>query len=144
MLRLDTFPARMVATSTTSLKSMPKRILVIDDAPATLRLLQVALARLDYEVVTHLTGESGLADINATIPDLVILDIALPDIDGWEILARMREDERTVNVPVLIISAHDTNDISGRADLTAASGFLGKPFPPHQLRTQVQRLLEDG
>lgn len=122
---------------------LPKRILAIDDAPATLRLLDIALAREGYEVATHLTGEEGLAAVFAELPDLVILDIALPDISGWEVLARLREDHRSTDVPVLIMSAHDTDDIQGRADMSSASAFLGKPFPPEELRRQVKRLLKD-
>ena len=120
---------------------MTGRILVIDDAEATLRLLQVALGREGYEVITKTDGESGLASIAEQLPDVLILDIALPDIDGWEILARLRDDERTAQIPVLIMSAHDTDDIRGRADVTEASAFIGKPFAPEHLRRQVRRLL---
>jgi DNA-binding response OmpR family regulator len=124
---------------------LTQRILVIDDAPATLRLLEVALGRNGYEVITQVDGLSGLAASFEQSPDLIILDIALPDVDGWEILARLREDPRTQDVPVLIMSAHDSEDLKGRADLTAASAFIGKPFAPEDLRRQVRRLLEsDG
>ncbi|MDH5372760.1 MAG: response regulator [Acidimicrobiia bacterium] len=121
---------------------MTGRILVIDDAEATLRLLQVALGREGYEVITKTDGESGLASIAEQLPDVLILDIALPDIDGWEILARLRDDERTAQIPVLIMSAHDTDDIRGRADVTEASAFIAKPFAPEHLRRQVRRLLD--
>ncbi|MDF1595934.1 MAG: response regulator [Acidimicrobiia bacterium] len=121
---------------------MTQRILVIDDAPATLRLLEIALGREGYEVLTEVDGESGLAASFEQIPDLIILDIALPDLDGWEILARLRDDERTTEIPVLIMSAHDHDAISGRADVTNASAFIGKPFAPAHLRTQVRRLLD--
>jgi DNA-binding response OmpR family regulator len=119
-----------------------KRILVIDDAIATLRLLEVALGREGYEVVTEVDGTSGLASSFEQTPDLIILDIALPDLDGWEVLARLREDDRTVDVPVLMMSAHDTDDIRGRADLTSASAFIGKPFEPEHLRELAGRLLK--
>jgi DNA-binding response OmpR family regulator len=119
-----------------------KRILVIDDAPATLRLLEVALGREGYEVVTEIDGTSGLASSFEQTPDLIILDIALPDLDGWEVLARLREDDRTDDVPVLMMSAHDTDDIRGRADLTSASAFIGKPFEPERLRELANRLLK--
>ncbi len=120
---------------------MTHRILVIDDAPATLRLLEIALGREGYEVLTEVDGESGLVASFEHVPDLIILDIALPDVDGWEILARLREDERTKLIPVLIMSAHDHDAISGRANVTNASAFIGKPFAPAHLRTQVRRLL---
>ena len=120
---------------------MSKRILIIDDAEATLRLLQVALGREGYEVVTKPDGASGLASIHDRVPDLIILDIALPDVDGWEILARLRESERTAGVPVMMMSAHDSDDIQGRADMKSASAFIGKPFAPEHLRKQIRQLL---
>lgn len=120
---------------------MTPRILVIDDAPAIVRLTEVALGREDYEVTTELTGEAGVSAAFDQIPDLVILDIALPDISGWEVLTRLRADERTADIPVLIMSAHDSEDVRQRANLTVASSFLGKPFPPEQLRIDVRRLL---
>ena len=123
-------------------ETVTKRILVIDDAIATLRLLEVALGREGYEVVTEVDGTSGLASCFEQTPDLIILDIALPDLDGWEVLARLREDDRTVDVPVLMMSAHDTDDIRGRADLTSASAFIGKPFEPEHLRELAGRLLK--
>ena len=129
----------------TEWETVTKRILVIDDATATLRLLEVALGREGYEVVTKVDGMSGLASSFEQTPDLIILDIALPDLDGWEVLARLRADDRTVDVPVLMMSAHDTNDIRGRADLTSASAFIGKPFEPEHLRELASRLLKsDG
>ncbi len=121
---------------------MAKRILVIDDAEATLRLLQVALGREGYEVVTKLDGESGLASSFEHTPDLIILDIALPDIDGWEVLARLRDNEQTADVPVMMMSAHDSDDIRGRTNLTDASDFVAKPFAPEHLRRRIRRILD--
>ncbi|HSR45246.1 MAG TPA: response regulator [Acidimicrobiia bacterium] len=122
---------------------MAKRILVIDDAEPTLRLLQVALGREGYEVVTEQNGESGLVSSFEQTPDLIILDIALPDIDGWEVLARLRDNEQTASVPVMMMSAHDSDEIRGRADLTEASGFIAKPFAPEHLRQRIRRILDD-
>ena len=142
MVRRGPAHARIDPGSIAKQETVTKRILVIDDAPATLRLLQVALGREGYEVVTVDDGVAGLESASAQTPDLVILDIALPDLDGWEVLARLRENPRTADVPVLIMSAHDSDDIQGRTDLSAASAFIGKPFAPEILRKQVRRILD--
>ena len=142
MTRQPRSHARIDPTPTAKQEIVTTRILVIDDAPATLRLLQVALGREGYEVVTVDDGVAGLESVAERIPDLIILDIALPDLDGWEVLARLRENPRTEDVPVLIMSAHDSEDIQGRTDLSAASAFIGKPFAPEILRKQVRRILE--
>ena len=142
MTRQPRSHARIDPTPTAKQEIVTTRILVIDDAPATLRLLEVALGREGYEVVTVDDGVAGLESVAERIPDLIILDIALPDLDGWEVLARLRENPRTEDVPVLIMSAHDSEDIQGRTDLSAASAFIGKPFAPEILRKQVRRILE--
>ena len=142
MTRQPRSRARIDPTPTAKQEIVTTRILVIDDAPATLRLLEVALGREGYEVVTVDDGVAGLESVAERIPDLIILDIALPDLDGWEVLARLREKPRTEDVPVLIMSAHDSEDIQGRTDLSAASAFIGKPFAPEILRKQVRRILE--
>jgi CheY-like chemotaxis protein len=127
-----------------SVTAMPKRVLVIEDFPATSRLVEVCLTAAGLEVETRSDGVSGLAATKATVPDLVVLDIGLPGMDGWRVLDHIRADEKTEDIPVLILTAH-ANDTNERRSLGAgADAFMGKPFSPSDLRRMVFSLLHLG
>ncbi|MEV8510662.1 response regulator [Actinoplanes sp. NPDC051475] len=86
-------------------------VLIIEDDPAAARLLSAQLQRAGYHVTVAATGEQGLAAARAGDPEAVLLDIDLPGIDGWQVLAALKRDERLRHIPVLIVSAHDDSEI---------------------------------
>jgi DNA-binding response OmpR family regulator len=116
------------------------RVLVIEDDTDIRELVASRLTRLGYEVVRAATGEAGLLEITRRRPDLLVLDVLLPGIDGWEVLRRIRRDERTRDVPVLILSIVG-NDPPG--DI-APGEYLAKPFAAHRFTAAVRRLLHPG
>ena len=122
---------------------MGDHILVIEDSPLVQRLLAVCLRDLGRPVEGALDGPSGLEAACHEPPALVILDIGLPGMDGWEVLRRLRQDPRCRRVPVLVLTAHAQEEYRLEADRRGADAFMTKPFEPDALRAAVSRLLGD-
>lgn len=87
-------------------------------------------------------GPSGLEAARSSMPDLLVLDIGLPQMDGWEVLRHLRNDEATISLPVLVLTAHAEEESRRRATEGGADGFVTKPFQPDDFRREVKRLLE--
>jgi len=116
-------------------------ILVIEDSPLVQKLLTVCLRDLDRPIEGALDGPSGLEAVCARPPALLILDIGLPGMDGWEVLRRMRQDPACNGVPVLVLTAHAQEEYRLEADRRGADAFMTKPFEPEALRATIGRLL---
>jgi len=116
-------------------------ILVIEDSPLVQKLLAVCLRDLGLPLEGALDGPSGLEAACARPPALVILDIGLPGMDGWEVLRRMRQEAACDGVPVLVLTAHAQEEYRLEADRRGADAFMTKPFEPEALRSAIARLL---
>jgi CheY-like chemotaxis protein len=117
------------------------RVLVVEDSSVIQRLISVCLRPAGFEVDTRSDGPSGLEAAFTTRPDLVILDVGLPRMDGWEVLERIRSDARTRAMKVLVLTAHAQEETRERADRGGADAFLTKPFRPDDLRGVALELL---
>ena len=115
------------------------RILVVDDDPDILDVLADRLEALDYRVVTASTGREGLARLEDTGPQLVLLDIALPDMSGLDVLTAMRAQDPTITV--VMITAYGTVERAVQAMKQGAYDFVLKPFAPDHLSLMVQKAL---
>jgi CheY-like chemotaxis protein len=118
-----------------------QRVLVIEDSPSVRRLIEVCLRVLDVNVSSAVDGLSGLDQISETDPHVVVLDIGLPGLDGWEVLSRMRDNPTSAEVKVLVLTAHAQPEMADRAAQGGADAFMTKPFRPIDLRVQVEKLL---
>jgi len=116
-------------------------ILVIEDSPLVQKLLAVCLRDLERPIEGALDGPGGLDAVCSRPPALVILDIGLPGMDGWEVLRRMRQDPNCHGVPVLVLTAHAQEEYRLEADRRGADAFMTKPFEPDALRATIGRLL---
>ena len=116
-------------------------MLVVEDSAVIQRLIAVCLRPAGVEVDTRADGPSGLEAALTTAPDLVILDVGLPRMDGWEVLERIRSDDRTRSMKVLVLTAHAQEETRERADRGGADAFLTKPFRPDDLRGVALGLL---
>jgi DNA-binding response OmpR family regulator len=114
---------------------------VVEDTEATRRLVELSLSLDGLQVVQRADGHSGLDAALEIVPDVVVLDVALPGIDGWEVLQRLRAEPRTQSVPVVMITAHDTAELRTQADVSQANAFIGKPFDINHLREVVLGLI---
>jgi two-component system cell cycle response regulator len=117
------------------------KVLVIEDALATRRLVELSLTLEGFDVIQREDGPSGLEAARTLIPDVIVLDIALPGMDGWEVLKEIRADTKTQQIPVIVITAHDTAETRTKADHSTADSFVGKPFDLNQLRNEAHRLV---
>jgi two-component system KDP operon response regulator KdpE len=111
------------------------RILVIDDEPQILRALRTILTAKKFRVTTASRGEEGLAQAAAELPDLVILDLSLPDISGLEVCTRLREWSQ---VPILVLSVHDNERDKVSALDRGADDYLTKPFGIEELLARIR------
>jgi two-component system, OmpR family, KDP operon response regulator KdpE len=111
------------------------RILAIDDDPALLRVLKIALGALGYEVIASPTGTKGISDAALEAPDAVVLDLGLPDIDGVEVCRRLRQ---WTNAPVIVLSADATEDRKVEALDAGADDYITKPFGMKELSARLR------
>ena len=120
---------------------MGHKILVIEDDPSAARLVEYALEREGYEVVTAQNGVEGLRKVKEDGPDLVVLDVLLPGLDGFELCHRLRADPRTKDLPVLMLSGkvRETDRATGLK--VGADEYLTKPADPGDLTSRVETLL---
>jgi two-component system cell cycle response regulator len=120
---------------------MTARILVVDDIPANVKLLQARLSAEYFEVVTADHGEAALATCFHDRIDLVLLDIMMPGMDGFEVCERLKRDPRTAHIPVVIVTALDGREDRIRGLEAGADDFLTKPVNDLQLMTRVKSLI---
>lgn len=119
-------------------------VLVIEDSPVIRRLIEVCLRPLGVHITMVPDGQAGLQSAAVDRPDVVVLDIGLPGIDGWEVLARLGSSELTAEVPVMLLTGHADEFGATDARATGAAAFMTKPFQPETLRRQVAELLPRG
>lgn len=120
-----------------------KVVLVIDDVKSLLQLIRGSLIHQPVDVVTALDGGSGLALAQEIKPDLILLDLALPVMDGWEVLDALRSDPSTADLPIVMVTAHGDSDTAARARKAGADGFISKPFRPAELRRIIDEHLAE-
>jgi lipopolysaccharide/colanic/teichoic acid biosynthesis glycosyltransferase/ActR/RegA family two-component response regulator len=116
-------------------------ILVVDDDPETCRLLSTVLERKDFQVETAFGGEEGLKKVHVSEPDLVVLDIMMPDMDGWETCRRMKE---IADIPILFLSARADVASVAQGFKEGGDDYIFKPFQTMDLTTRIEKLLLNG
>jgi excisionase family DNA binding protein len=114
-------------------------VLVVDDDAALRELIRVSLSLDGYTVREAASAEEALAAIEDTAPDLVLLDVVMPGVDGWQMLQRMQE--RHGSIPVIMFSGKVDEDAAADAEERGARGFIGKPFDPQQLIERAKQLV---
>ena len=117
------------------------RILVVEDQADVQLTMRLSLEMEGYEVSLASTADDAVTALEASKPDLVLLDITLPRVSGWDLLTRLRADERFATLPIIVVSALRSEGIARRAADLGADGFLAKPFDVVELGAAVQRAL---
>ncbi|MDJ0787288.1 MAG: response regulator [Myxococcota bacterium] len=120
---------------------MPERILVVDDEPDLLELARFNLSQAGYEVETAETGRAGLEAIQAQVPDLVVLDLMLPDLPGTEVCRKLRSDPELRDLPIIMLTAKSEEVDRVVGFELGADDYVTKPFSPRELTLRVQAIL---
>ena len=117
------------------------KILVVDDEIYIVHILDFSLGMEGYEVVTALDGEQALEKLHSERPDLIVLDIMMPKLDGYETCKMLKSDERTRNIPVILLSAKGRHTDQKVGFDAGADDYITKPFSPRKLVERINAIL---
>jgi len=123
---------------------MTNKILVVDDDAQLAQLMRISLETRDYEVIIARTGREGLERARADKPDLVVMDVMMPEMDGFEALQRMKSDESLKHIPVIMLTARGRSEDAVKGIEAGANFYLAKPFSTFELIAHVKQILEDA
>ena len=120
-----------------------KCILCVEDEPEMIDLIRLILGRRGFEVKGAAGGVEGLKMIRQEPPDLVLLDLMMPDMDGWEVYQQMKADEKTKNIPVIVVTAkaQSIDKVLG-LHIAKVDDYITKPFSPQDLMNSVDKILK--
>jgi two-component system alkaline phosphatase synthesis response regulator PhoP/two-component system response regulator VicR len=121
---------------------MARKILVVDDERHIVRLVQVNLEKVGYQVITAYDGVEALEQVGKEKPDMVILDVMMPRMDGFEVLKKLQADAKTRDIPVIMLTAKAQDADIFRGWSSGVSSYLTKPFNPRELLTFVERIFQ--
>jgi len=116
-------------------------VLAADDDQLIRELIQFRLERSGYEVVTASDGDEALRLARERLPDLAVLDVMMPGLDGYEVTRQLRADEATSRIPVILLTARVQEADVAQGFEAGADDYLTKPFSPQELRARVQAIL---
>ena len=119
-----------------------KQILCIEDEPEMIDLIRLILGRRGFEVVGAAGGKEGLEKLREQPPELVLLDLMMPDMDGWEVYQQMKADEKTKDIPVIVVTAkaQSIDKVLG-LHIAKVDDYIAKPFSPQDLLNSVEKVL---
>jgi DNA-binding response OmpR family regulator len=123
-------------------RKVPKKILVVDDEPMVVKMASDVLKARGFDVITAPDGYQGLLDAINYKPDLILLDVVMPGLDGHEVLARLRKDERTKAIPVIHLSAVGDFSEQLHAMEDGSTDYITKPIKPADLADKVEAFLD--
>jgi DNA-binding response OmpR family regulator len=120
-----------------------KCILCVEDEPEMIDLMRLILGRRGFEVKGANGGVEGLKMVRDEMPDLVLLDLMMPDMDGWEVYQQMKADEKTKNIPVIVVTAkaQSIDKVLG-LHIAKVDDYITKPFSPQDLMNSVEKVLK--
>ncbi|MDW8327231.1 MAG: response regulator [Anaerolineales bacterium] len=119
-----------------------KRVVCVEDEPAMIDLIRLILERKGYEVIGANGGREGLDVIQREKPDVVLLDLMMPDMDGWEVYQKMKAHEQTKDIPVIVVTARaqSIDKVLG-LHIAKVDDYITKPFGPQDLVESVEKVL---
>lgn len=121
-----------------------RRVLCIEDEPEMIDLIRLILERKGFEVIGAVGGQEGLNTVRSEKPDLVLLDLMMPDVDGWEVYRQMKADDELKSIPVVVVTAkaQSIDKVLG-LHIAKVDDYVTKPFGPTDLLDSVDRVLKN-
>jgi DNA-binding response OmpR family regulator len=118
-----------------------KQILCIEDEPEMIDLIRLILERRGFNVQGAAGGIEGIRKVHELLPDLVLLDLMMPDMDGWEVYQQMKADEATRDIPVIVVTAkaQSIDKVLG-LHIAKVDDYIAKPFSPQELLDSVEKV----
>jgi len=120
---------------------MKRRILVIEDHEDNRRILRYLLTSAGYEVIEAITGEEGVASAEAQRPDLILMDIQLPGLDGYQATRRIKANPDLRRIPIIVVTSYALSGDDVKALAAGCDAYVTKPFNPRQLLAKIQEYL---
>ncbi len=117
------------------------KIMVVDDEPGITEIVDAFLTTAGYEVAVENTSEGALKRAKAWVPDIILLDIMMPVMDGYDVCAALKKDQRTADIPVVFLTGKDARDDQGRSFKSGGNLFVKKPFSCERLLDIVKIVL---
>lgn len=123
---------------------MPKKIMVVDDEPYIARVIKFKLEQEGYTVISANDGQSGLQKIKDEKPDMVLLDVMMPGLSGYEVCQKIKEDAELAGIPVVILTAKGQERDREQGLTMGASDYITKPFSPNRLLELVKSMIGEA
>ena len=120
---------------------MQPTVLVVDDHTDSRNICEIILSRHGYRVLSAAEGRTGLAIATTELPDVILLDIALPGLDGWEVAQALQGEPATNRIPIILYTAYWLESDRARARAMGCAGYLTKPCSPQSILAEVDRVL---
>lgn len=120
-----------------------KHILCIEDEPEMIELIRIILGKKGFEVEGAIGGEEGLEKARAKKPDLILLDLMMPEMDGWEVYRQLKSDDELKDIPVIIVTARSQSiDKILGLHIAKVDDYITKPFGPNELIESIKKVLK--
>ncbi len=121
-----------------------KKILLIEDEPNMIELVTMRLEANGYEVISAIDGEKGFIMAKSEGPDLIILDLMLPKLDGYKVCGMLKEDSRYQKIPIIILTGRAQKEDILLGEEVGCDAYIKKPFEPQMLLMKIEELIERG
>ena len=118
---------------------MEKKILLVEDNEDNRMIYRTILAHHGYEVIEAVDGEEGVERARSELPDLILMDVSIPKMDGWQATRTLKVDSATAHIPIIALTAHAMASDREKALEAGCDGYLAKPVEPRQVAAEVER-----
>jgi len=118
------------------------KILVVDDDKNAAKLLKLNLEEYGFTIITAISGKDGLSKSFSELPHAIILDVRMPDLNGWQVCERLKKDPRTAAIPVIFLTAYSQTTDFEKSKKLGADLFLNKPLDPEELAQNIKGVLD--
>ena len=133
--------AKIVETHEVKEETRRKKVLVVEDSSTTRKIIAITLGQKGYDIIEAKDGLEALGRLNDDKPDLILLDIILPKMDGYKILSIIKSNELLKNIPVIMLTSRDSFMSKMKGKLSGSSAYLTKPFDPKELLETIEKFL---